>query len=427
MAKATPKRAPAPVPLDVPPPEDGDLPVRIEYVPLGSLKLHPRNPKDHDLGALAASFGRFGFVAPIIVDERSGYIAAGHGRYRALLAMKQQRQPPPARVRETGDGEWLVPVVRGVEFRDADAAAGYLVADNRLVILGGWKQDELASLLKELGEKDALAGTGYDGDDVDALLKRLAHEKAEGASPWKATEDAAPEDGSIYRLDEDPIFPSDNEYGIPTLRTDRLGTSTPTESYRKALHGPVATGRVLVWGTGAPEDWRKTVVAFYVDDTRFEQVWADAPAIGQRLLKQGVEEFIMPDFSTWTDDPRVVQMWNVYRNRWVARYWQELGLRVIPNLQYSDLDSLRYTLAGIPTEIPVAAVQIRSSWQREDASVRRAVMAEVLKRVRVDTLLVYATPSRFAEFADVFHGSVQTPLRVSPFSESIARTGVRSI
>jgi hypothetical protein len=120
-------------------------------------------------------------------------------------------------------------------------------------------------------------------------------------------------------------------------------------------------------------------------------------------------------------------MWNVYRNRWVARYWQELGLRVIPNLQYSDLDSLRYTLAGIPTEIPVAAVQIRSSWQREDASVRRAVMAEVLKRVRVDTLLVYATPSRFAEFADVFHGSVQTPLRVSPFSESIARTGVRSI
>ena len=54
--------------------------LRIEYVALADLKRHPRNPKDHDLGAISRSVNRFGFTAPVIIDERTGYLAAGHGR-----------------------------------------------------------------------------------------------------------------------------------------------------------------------------------------------------------------------------------------------------------------------------------------------------------------------------------------------------------
>ena len=35
--------------------------MRIEYMPLAELKANPRNPKSHDVGAIQASVGRFGF------------------------------------------------------------------------------------------------------------------------------------------------------------------------------------------------------------------------------------------------------------------------------------------------------------------------------------------------------------------------------
>ena len=59
---------------------------RIEYVPLDQLKKAPRNPKAHS-DDIKTSIGRFGYVEPIVVDERTGCIVAGHGRREALLAL----------------------------------------------------------------------------------------------------------------------------------------------------------------------------------------------------------------------------------------------------------------------------------------------------------------------------------------------------
>ena len=59
--------------------------LRIEYAPLADLiaAKHKRNPKDHDIGAISRSVNRFGFTAPVIIDERTGYLAAGHGRRKS--------------------------------------------------------------------------------------------------------------------------------------------------------------------------------------------------------------------------------------------------------------------------------------------------------------------------------------------------------
>ena len=73
------------------------------------------------------------------------------------------------------DGDWLVPVVRGVGFNSDAEIEAYLVADNRLTILGGWNEPELAALLQDLAAQDTalLETTGYDGDDLQALLFEL--------------------------------------------------------------------------------------------------------------------------------------------------------------------------------------------------------------------------------------------------------------
>ncbi len=170
MKKRTVPTTPAP-----PAPASEKTALRIEYVDLASLVRAPRNPKGHDLGSLHMSLKRFGFVNPILVDDTTGRIVAGHGRLDALQQLKASGGKPPVRVQAV-NGAWLVPVIHGVGFENETEAESYLIADNRTVELGGWDDAALASLLSDLAAQDALAGTGFDQDDVDALLKRLGDE-----------------------------------------------------------------------------------------------------------------------------------------------------------------------------------------------------------------------------------------------------------
>src|ERR1700730_13334803 len=148
--------------------------IRIEYMALSQIALAPRNPKDHDVDAVGQSIRRFGFVAPIVLDENTGRLVGGHGRLGTLQRAKAAGEEPPDRIVEK-DGEWLAPVVRGVSFADEQEAEAYLVADNRLVELGGWTERELAEILQDHASSErGLTAMGYDQDDLDEILKRIA-------------------------------------------------------------------------------------------------------------------------------------------------------------------------------------------------------------------------------------------------------------
>jgi len=147
-------------------------PLRIEYVDLAALVRWPRNPKQHDLGTLHQSFKRFGYVAPILVDEGTGKIVAGHGRLDALQQAQASGEQPPERI-QAKNGRWFVPVIRGVDFASEMDAEAYLIADNQLTVLGGWDDNALAEVLADLVKQDGLEGIGYDAEDVDALLRQV--------------------------------------------------------------------------------------------------------------------------------------------------------------------------------------------------------------------------------------------------------------
>ncbi len=143
-----------------------DPQVRIEYVALSSVQPATRNPKRHNIGELVNSIKRFGFVQPVAMNEESGRLVAGHGRLEALLVMKEAGEAAPARVVEK-NGEWYVPVLRGISFNNESEAEAFLVADNRLVEVGGWNEVEVARILQGLGD---LSGVGFSGVDLEALV-----------------------------------------------------------------------------------------------------------------------------------------------------------------------------------------------------------------------------------------------------------------
>lgn len=145
---------------------------RVEYVPLSEIQRWPRNPKTHDEEGLDESLERFGFVNPLVLDEKTGRLVAGHGRLEALQRRKAAGKPPPARVAQRGE-EWLAPVLRGVSFADEREAEAYLLADNRITELGGWDMVALSDMLRpaKVEEAVSVAGTGFSDAEAARLLR----------------------------------------------------------------------------------------------------------------------------------------------------------------------------------------------------------------------------------------------------------------
>lgn len=145
--------------------------VGVEYTALSDLRRWDRNPKLHDIEALAASIRRHGFVEPVVRDERTGKLVAGHGRDETLEMMKRAGEPPPRRIKvRESDGEWLVPCLTGISFEDESTAEAYIIGSNRLVELGGWDEEALQAIITTDGF-DAL-GTGLSlemPDDMGTL------------------------------------------------------------------------------------------------------------------------------------------------------------------------------------------------------------------------------------------------------------------
>ena len=84
----------------------------------------------------------------------------------------------------------------------------------------------------------------------------------------------------------------------------------------------------------------------YLDDYRFESAW-HRPIEGAGHAARYYAA-CTPDFSLYPTWPTAVQIWNTYRSRWVGRWWQAQGLRVIPTVNWSDEQSFGFCFDGIP-------------------------------------------------------------------------------
>ena len=72
--------------------------INVEYQNLDDIVEADSNPKDHDLGVLYQSMKRFGFTEPIMMNEHTGKLLAGHGRLQALKMMRDNGETAPDRI-----------------------------------------------------------------------------------------------------------------------------------------------------------------------------------------------------------------------------------------------------------------------------------------------------------------------------------------
>ena len=128
----------------------------------------------------------------------------------------------------------------------------------------------------------------------------------------------------------DRLYDSDNEFDIPNLLLD--------QQPERGVLLPFAA-----WG--ADSRLRKDIATycFYVEDYRFEAIWKD-PTI---VINSGCAAVVEPNLSLFDTTPIAYGLQQIYKKRWIARYYQECGIKV-----YADLNVARrfkeYNMLGIP-------------------------------------------------------------------------------
>lgn len=133
-------------------------------------------------------------------------------------------------------------------------------------------------------------------------------------------------------------------------------------------------------------------VHFFQDDVLYERIWNQPEKYINHLKKFQV--VLSPDFSIYRDVPTPLKVWNLYRNRFLSRYWQENGINVIPTIQIGDYAFNRYSLIGIPKNSTLAISTV--------GSIRSKVLRASLQ-AGIDYVITKLSPSQIVVYGDNTH------------------------
>ena len=96
----------------------------------------------------------------------------------------------------------------------------------------------------------------------------------------------------------------------------------------------------------------KIGVHFFLHDYQFERVWKYPDRYVEVLKKFAF--VLSPQFSVYNDMPFATKIFNLYRNYWCGRYWQEHGIKVIPSIVWGGDTNLEWCLDGVPKHSTIA-------------------------------------------------------------------------
>lgn len=167
------------------------------------------------------------------------------------------------------------------------------------------------------------------------------------------------------------IFDGVGEYGIPQIHPTRYqGCEWIGFNYARSEKSRTGKG-----------------VHFFLDDYQFNRVWNN-PDNYIDMFRQ-FTHVMSPDFSTYTDFPKAIQIYNHYRKHWVGAYLQENGVNVIPTISWSTPDSFEWCFDGEPEGGVVAVSSVGAANSKKKKELFLAGYNEMLFRLHPETILFY--------------------------------------
>lgn len=130
----------------------------------------------------------------------------------------------------------------------------------------------------------------------------------------------------------------------------------------------------------------KIGVHFFLHDYQFERVWKYPDRYIDVLKKFAF--VLSPDFSVYYDTPKIIQLYNLYRNRWCGKYWQEHGIKVIPTFSLGNPDLFNVFCDGIP-EHSTIAVSTLGDGRWGNYTMLKAFWDMMIWKLKPETILLY--------------------------------------
>jgi hypothetical protein len=407
-------------------------------VPVSELKGYDKNPRKGNVKAIAESLEINKQYRPIVVQKSTKKILAGNHTWLAAQSLG-----------------WKEIAVVFVDVDDV-AAKRIVLADNKTNDLADYDGQVLAELLRDLGTAD---GTGYSSADMDAILNATAADVeqviwasnnageetlsqndpllsiglGETASATRNGDDIVfdgeeeegeeiekkPDDLSgVYTLKDDLIFSGTTFWEIPYLREDMMIEELPQPLHTwagSATREMDWDGYWLYnWGvdsTSGMKDLSKIFLSFYCWDEYIDPWWDNVVSHMSKVLHAGIKYAITPNF-TPNDMPRAASLWQLYRSRWIGRYLQEIGVRVMPDLEIREDDEfIKLSAKTYPKRLPWASIQTQNlvGTQRTNASITpeeaKVHLEWTRKSVEVanpENLLIYSHPKDHEAMTEFF-------------------------
>ena len=167
-------------------------------------------------------------------------------------------------------------------------------------------------------------------------------------------------------------FPGVGKYGIPQIEPVKaypVGEFIPM-NYAKSCKNP--DGKIL---------------HSFVDDYQFTRFW-NIPDRYIPMLSR-FAAVCAPDFSTYTDMPLAMQIYNHYRKHWLAAYWQKNGIIVIPTVCWSDESSFEWCFDGEPAQSVVAVSSVGTQRRADTKAAFLKGYDAMMERLQPETILFW--------------------------------------
>ena len=135
---------------------------------------------------------------------------------------------------------------------------------------------------------------------------------------------------------------------------------------------------------------------------------------------------ITPDFSLELWMAKVEWLWNLYKARFIGRYMQECGIKVIPNITwpYTHHDYLReHVLGTLPVGLPMIAMQMQTLSDETKANPTDYIneLSIVFETLEPEGALIYASPDGREILKEINTGATRLKVigtRLEKLSES---------
>ena len=320
--------------------------LKIEYIDINKLNNYDKNSKIHtkqQIRHIANSIEEFGFNDPIGIAGENNVVLEGKGRVEAakLLGFK------------------TLPCIR-LDHLTKEEQRAYVIAHNSTNLETGFDDGVLFDELKQL-QNFNFEDFGIENSKYNEIVEKNDEYYNE-----------------LLKINKQKLvrneFKMVGKYEMPLIKKQDIDLNKiQLMNFNNAKYNDI-------------KNTDKTI-QFFTYDYRFDYVYSH-PELAVEKLKQ-YYCLLSPDYSIYIDMPLSLQIKNTFKNRWCGAYFQSLGLRCIPTVEWGDERSFDFCFDGIEKG-SIVAVSTYGKTKIEEEFMKG--YNEMLQRIEPSAIICYEKP-----------------------------------